>query len=427
MKLKKLKRKVLTKLLPSKFAYPAYRQALVLNFEMPLELEVRIARTKDELENAFRLLHDAYVKAELMRPDPSGLRVTKYHALPTTTTIIALWNGEVVGTMSLIRRGAFGLPMESIFDLTSYIKTGANILEASALAVRPDFSGRRSEILFPMCRYLHDYSVKYFGTDYIGIAVNPTWMTFYKGILLFNELKQRRVENYQFVNGAPAAGGVLNLRTFYKATQEAYKKMEMKSNIHHYFHQVEFPNLVYPERRYSTITDPVLTPELFNYFFKERTPLLGQLSEYEIRLLKQIYANNETNSWQPLLESVSPAPSLTHKAFFNRDEVRFDVNYRALLYGASDNPIELQITNVSEHGVSVRSPQKLRTNQIYNLKTNLGLAMPVSLQVELRWSSPRQSLYGLRILSANNHWSHLLTYLHTELKVPGSNLQRKAS
>ena len=66
-------------------------------------LELKIAQTPQELQECFRLLHDAYVGSGFMKPDPSGLRVTLYHALPTTTTLCAKWNGEVVGTISLIR------------------------------------------------------------------------------------------------------------------------------------------------------------------------------------------------------------------------------------------------------------------------------------------------------------------------------------
>ena len=63
---------------------------------------LKIADTKEELEACFTLLHDAYVDSGFMKPDPSGMRVTIYHALPTTTTLCAKYDGQVVGTLSLI-------------------------------------------------------------------------------------------------------------------------------------------------------------------------------------------------------------------------------------------------------------------------------------------------------------------------------------
>jgi hypothetical protein len=65
------------------------------------------------------LLHDAYVAAGFMKPAVSGLRVTIYHALPTTTTLCAKFDGQVVGTLSLIRESVFGFPLQAIFDLTA--------------------------------------------------------------------------------------------------------------------------------------------------------------------------------------------------------------------------------------------------------------------------------------------------------------------
>jgi hypothetical protein len=66
----------------------------------------------------FKLLHDAYVSEGFMKPGPSGLRATIYHALPTTTTLCAKVDGKVVGTLSLIRESVFGFPLQAIFDLT---------------------------------------------------------------------------------------------------------------------------------------------------------------------------------------------------------------------------------------------------------------------------------------------------------------------
>ncbi|WP_439955380.1 N-acyl amino acid synthase FeeM domain-containing protein [Klebsiella pneumoniae] len=45
------------------------------------------------------------------------MRVTPFHALPTTTTLCASWEGRLVATLSIIREGVFGFPMQSAFDL----------------------------------------------------------------------------------------------------------------------------------------------------------------------------------------------------------------------------------------------------------------------------------------------------------------------
>ena len=65
-------------------------------------LECKIASSIDEWRDAFALVHDSYLRAGLSEPRASGLRVTPYHLLPTTSTLIARYDGDVVGTLTLI-------------------------------------------------------------------------------------------------------------------------------------------------------------------------------------------------------------------------------------------------------------------------------------------------------------------------------------
>ena len=118
-------------------------------------LVLKIAETRDELEACFSLLHDAYVSSGYMKPHPSGLRVTVYHALPTTTTLCAKFDGKVVGTLSIVREGVFGFPMQSVFDLEAVRTQGGNIAEISALAIHPDFRKTGGAILFPLMKFMY--------------------------------------------------------------------------------------------------------------------------------------------------------------------------------------------------------------------------------------------------------------------------------
>ena len=49
------------------------------------------------------------------------------------------------------------------------------------------------------------------------------------------------------------------------------------------------PNIVFPEKRFYTTTDPVMTPELLDYFFNQRTQLFANLRPSEKRALHAIY------------------------------------------------------------------------------------------------------------------------------------------
>ena len=113
--------------LPQSLRFAIYRSMVDCDPEPDKRLELKIAETREELEACFRILHDAYVASGFMKPDPSGMRVTIYHALPTTTTLCAKYDGRVVGTISMIREGVFGFPLQSVFDLSHIRALEGNI------------------------------------------------------------------------------------------------------------------------------------------------------------------------------------------------------------------------------------------------------------------------------------------------------------
>ncbi len=124
---------------PRPLRFAAYRSFVDCDPKPDARLILKIAETKEELEACFRLLHDAYVGSGFMKPHSSGMRINIYHALPTTTTLCAKFDGEVVGTLSLIRESVFGFPLQSVFNLQEVREKKGRIAEVSALAVHPKF------------------------------------------------------------------------------------------------------------------------------------------------------------------------------------------------------------------------------------------------------------------------------------------------
>ena len=252
-------------------------------------LVLKIAETQEELEACFRLLHDAYVSSGFMKPAPSGLRATIYHALPTTTTLCAKFDGEVVGTLSLIRESVFGFPLQAIFDLKAVRARGGKIAEVSALAVHPDFRKTGGAILFPLMKFMYEYCTTFFDTRHLVIAVHPNRIEMYESLLFFKRLAENKVDNYDFANGAPAVGATLDLRTAPRKYQDTYGKKPRRKNLYDYFVRTELPNIQLPQRRYHTTNDPVMTTDLLDYFFNQRTQVFEHLTNREKMLLHAIY------------------------------------------------------------------------------------------------------------------------------------------
>ena len=202
LRLRKLVRESARKLiswLPRKKRFEVFRSFANCDPAPSDRLVLKIAETKEELEACFSVLHDAYVDSGFMKPDPSGMRVTIYHALPTTTTLCAKYDGEVVGTISLIRESALGFPLQQIFDLTSVRKKEGLIAEVSALAINKRFRRTGGTVLFPLMKFMYEYCTTFFDTRHLVIAVNPSHIEMYESLLFFQRLTANVVENYDFV------------------------------------------------------------------------------------------------------------------------------------------------------------------------------------------------------------------------------------
>ena len=274
---------------PRPVRFAVYRSFVDCDSAPAADLVLKIAETREELQACFGLLHDAYVDAGFMQPDPSGMRVTLYHALPTTTTLCAKIDGQVVGTISLIRESVFGFPLQAIFDLNKVREVGGNIAEVSALAVHPDFRKTGGAILFPLMKFMFTYCATYFDTRHIVIAVNPNRIEMYESLLFFQRLRATPVDSYDFANGAPAVGASLDLHAAPQLFKHVYGPKRQRKNLHNYFMELELPNIQLPRRRYFTTNDPVMTPELLDYFFNQKTSGFERLDARKKALLHTIY------------------------------------------------------------------------------------------------------------------------------------------
>lgn len=298
---------------PRTLRFAVYRSFVDCDPKPDKRLVLKIAQTKEELEACFKLLHDAYVGSGFMQPDPSGMRVNIYHALPTTTTLCAKFDGEVVGTISLIRESVFGFPLQSIFDLHEIREQMGQIAEVSALAVHPKFRNTGGTILFPLMKFMYEYCTTFFDTRHLVIAVNPNRIEMYESLLCFERLTENAVENYDFANGAPAVGASLDLHVAPGILKRIYGKKPKRKNLYLYFVRTRLRNIVMPRRRYFTTNDPVMTPDLLDYFFNQRTRTFQNLSEREKGLLHFIYNLPEYKQVLPTDFSESNFPSRQRK------------------------------------------------------------------------------------------------------------------
>ncbi len=397
-------------MLPQKSRHNVYRAFVDCDPAPTDRLVLKIADTQDELEACFRLLHDAYVSSGFMSPDPSGMRVTIYHALPTTTTLCAKLDGKVVGTLSLIRESAIGFPLQRIFDLTAVREKEGYIAEVSALAVHPRYRRTGGTILFPLMKFMYEYCTTFFDTRHLVIAVNPRHIEMYESLLFFKRLTANVVENYDFVNGAPAVGATLDLKHAPETLRRAYAGKPLHRNLYHYFCESKLANIHIPHRRFFTTNDPVLTPELIDYFFNRQTQVFAELSDRKKALLHLIYDLPEYRKVLPAL----PDQGVTRQM---RQHRRFSVKCPARLNDATtsgDDNLAIEVNEVSRYGFRARVAQAIPSGIWLKATVQLGLheVSRLTVQVAREAEIEDQHYCGFRIGEPDLVWRKFVTALY---------------
>ena len=400
----------LLSLLPRRLRFALFRRFVDCDAHPDVRLELKIADTQDELEACFRILHDAYVASGFMKPDPSGLRVTVYHALPTTTTLCAKWDGRVVGTISIIREGVFGFPLQSVFDLSALRAKGGNITEVSSLAVDPSFRRTGGMVMFPLMKFMREYAKFYFDTRHLVIAVNPDRIEMYESLLCFERLHSSEVGHYDFANGAPAVGATLDLRDADERTERLYLGKPRHKNLHRYLYVDPLRNIQWPARPLHTTNDPVLTPTIMDHFFNQRTRIFDTLDDRKRLLLRSIYDH-------PSYADVLPAAGLgTRLANPLRRHQRFSIRcpgpFRVQANGEMLS-YTLQVIQLSEHGFQAECESRLPEGKPGQIEIELGAHTSTSVTATpvRRIEHAGAVYYGFSVPQPDDAWRRCVSAL----------------
>lgn len=395
---------------PRAFRFAVYRSFVDCDPKPDSRLVLKIAETKEELEASFKLLHDAYVSSGFMKPHPSGMRVTIYHALPTTTTLCAKFDGEVVGTISLIRESVFGFPLQSVFDLQEIREKKGRVAEVSALAVHPKFRKTGGSILFPLMKFMYEYCTTFFDTRHLVIAVNPNRIDMYESLLFFQRLTENTVENYDFANGAPAVGASLDLHVAPEILKQAYNKKPRRKNLYQYFVHTQLRNIVMPGRRYFTTNDPVMTPELLDYFFNQRTQTFQQLSDREKGLLHSIY--NLPQYQQLLPTGFSESTARLRQRMHQRYSIKCPGSFTVT--GPENTTVyALRVVELSDDGFLAHVKEPLPMNVWGEARIRLGNEEKSTTKAMVIRGKHKEShgFYGFKLAEADLSWRKLVSAL----------------
>jgi hypothetical protein len=197
------------------------------------DYEFKLAESSDEYVAALKLVQLAYVRMGYAKPNTSGLRLTPYHLVPTTSIIVVMHRGDVVATASVVRDGSCGLPSDSLANFDTFREAGESLAEISCLAVDPAHRGGR--LLFGLFKFIHNFSVCEADVRRLVISVHPRHYDLYVGIFLFERLSCKTPIAHAFANGAPAVPLTLNLQEFRSQLKHIYGRRADKSNLAKFF------------------------------------------------------------------------------------------------------------------------------------------------------------------------------------------------
>ncbi len=153
--------------------------------------DIKRATSVEDLQEAYRLVHDVFVEQGYIHPVPSGLRIRPYEALPDTATFVAEAEGRIVGVQSLVVDSEdMGLPSDEAFRDVIDILRAEDRLVCEATNEAVDTAYRKTSVATELmrCCFAHALGAGY--TDLIA-TVSPGHAKFY-GLLGFEQIGEVR-------------------------------------------------------------------------------------------------------------------------------------------------------------------------------------------------------------------------------------------
>lgn len=388
--------------MPGAIRKPLTQSALYLSSDLP-GVQFKIADTIDEMEQAFKLLHDCYVDAGFMDQNPEGVRILPQFFLPSTAIIIAKDQEKVIGTMSLIRDNPLGLPMESIFTLSELRKGGRRLTEVSSLAIDKSYRTKGGALFHHLIRFVWNYSLERHGCETFVIAVNPSMAQVYTDIYLFQRLPNLFIKkNYDFVKGAPAVGLFMPADNSRYILSEEYRNRNSTKNVFQFiFDKDILANINEQTPEYFDIYSLSSKPEHLQYFL-DHYPLWWRKISNGVKN-KFVRLQNALGREQILYPDLIIDPT-------QRTAPRFD----ALLKVFTKDANLAAIIDVSKEGFKVRSFSSQASSTIFAFQ--VGPQKFIRLKANQIWNN--DICAGFKILDADDDWNDYLDFVDKKINGP---------
>jgi len=352
-------------------------------------VNIRLAQTRNEFEDAFRLLHRARVEAGLDKAGTSDqMWLLKHHALPSTNTIVAVQGRQVIAAACLFGDCAYRLPMESHLSLHNFRENlEGRLAELSLPAFHPDYA-RDENLRLALFHFVCCFGASYCHYDGIVTEAPLAWAETHAAALQFQRI-------FEPMNGRQVL--FLNARDC----------GDFRGRIDGAF-ACEYQ---FPEKKFFRVAHQSMEPAVLDYLFNQRTRLFASLDDQDLRVLKNIYDWGEFARILP--ERALAMPEKKSPRF-----PRFPMNCEGFLVNSRGERENVQVLDVSREGIKVRASQPLARGDTYMLTIFVGVNKRTELIARGVWADDEAAISGLEVKSFDKAWAQLIEYLEKDyLKV----------
>ena len=146
-----------------------------------------VAKTTDEVVEAWGLVYQSYLHAGLIRPNQAGIHTVPQAIGPNTAVICGRLDSLVVSTLTAYLEGPEGLPLDAVYpdELRALRDDGKVLLELGLFADRREQLQRSIEALLELMRFGTYFGVRV-GATHGVIGVHPRHVDFYTRLLAFD-------------------------------------------------------------------------------------------------------------------------------------------------------------------------------------------------------------------------------------------------
>lgn len=109
-----------------------------------MSIKITLARDPAATDAVLKLRHKVFSDEEsLFPPTPDGRVLDRFDAFSTTSNLVAISNGEVIGSMRLTLDSSMGIPADEYYDFRQYLPQDAVVMNCGMYCVTKPFRGAR--------------------------------------------------------------------------------------------------------------------------------------------------------------------------------------------------------------------------------------------------------------------------------------------